>query len=94
MSEVQLEFDATWGQAVRRAFGARVRALRHSVGVSQEQLALQASLDRSYIGQVERGERNLTLENIYRLADALRVPPRELLPELDGSLDLEQGDRS
>ncbi|KXZ61395.1 anaerobic benzoate catabolism transcriptional regulator [Microbacterium laevaniformans] len=57
----------------------RVRELRQSAGLSQEQLAHQAGLDRSYVGQVERGERNVSLDNIHRLAEALGVSPGALL---------------
>jgi transcriptional regulator with XRE-family HTH domain len=46
--------------------------------MSQEQLAHEAGLDRSYVGGVERGARNVSLDNIHRLAKALRVPPRDL----------------
>lgn len=59
-------------------FGARIRGLRKRRGLSQEALALQAGLDRTYIGGVERGERNISLENIAKLATALKVS----LPEL------------
>ena len=59
-------------------FGARVRELRKIRGVSQESLALASDLDRTYIGGVERGERNVSLINIYRIADGLRVTPKEL----------------
>lgn len=62
-----------------RAFGARVRALRERAGVSQEALADRAGLHRTYVGSVERGERNISLANIHRLADALGVAPAELL---------------
>jgi transcriptional regulator with XRE-family HTH domain len=95
MVEVQLPSTASFGQTVRKMFGARVRVVRRQAGVSQEELALRCGLDRSYIGQVERGERNLTLENIYRIADGLDVPPGSLLQELQGNLDLgleESGD--
>lgn len=57
----------------------RVRALRREAGISQEDLANRSELDRSYVGQVERGERNISLDNIYRLAKALEVPPSSLL---------------
>lgn len=62
----------------RRAFGARVRALRETRGFSQETLAEYAGIHRTYVGSVERGERNIALDNIHALADALGVPPREL----------------
>ena len=61
------------------AFGRRLRELREERGWSQEQLADEVSLDRSYVGGVERGERNVSLENICRLASALGVPPGDLL---------------
>lgn len=63
----------------RLAFGERVRALRNEVGLSQEALADRAELHRTYVGSIERGERNVSLDNIYRLADALDIPARELL---------------
>jgi transcriptional regulator with XRE-family HTH domain len=62
-------------QQIQRTFGSRVRELRVSGGVSQEELALKAGLDRSYVGQVERGERNVSLTNIHKLADGLGVCP-------------------
>ncbi|HEX4443262.1 MAG TPA: helix-turn-helix transcriptional regulator [Galbitalea sp.] len=65
--------------AQREAFGRRVRSRRSELGISQESLAHDAGLDRSYVGQVERGERNITLDNIYRIADALKVNGRDLL---------------
>ena len=49
-----------------------------AVAWPQEQLAHEAGLDRSYVGQVERGERNITLDNIHRLAEALRLVPATL----------------
>lgn len=60
-------------------FGERVRALRQSRGLSQEALALAAGLDRTYIGGVERGERNISLINIQKIAYALEVSPADLL---------------
>lgn len=65
--------------AQRKAFGARVRESRQQIGLSQEALAHEAGLDRSYVGQVERGERNITLDNIYRLAAALGIGAGTLL---------------
>jgi transcriptional regulator with XRE-family HTH domain len=63
---------------VLRRFGRRVRAVRVSRRMTQEQLADEAGLDRSYVGGVERGERNVSLGNIARIARALRVPPHKL----------------
>lgn len=66
--------------AQRKAFGGRIRELRMRAGQSQEALAHQAGLDRSYVGQVERGERNVSLDNIHRLAEALGVEAGTLIP--------------
>jgi transcriptional regulator with XRE-family HTH domain len=52
--------------------------VRRDQGVSQEELANLADLDRSYVGAVERGERNLGIDNLNRLADALGVPTSAL----------------
>lgn len=62
-------------------FGNRLRVIRQSVGLSQEALAAACGLDRSYVGSVERGERNVSLENICRLAQALKVSPQDLFSE-------------
>jgi transcriptional regulator with XRE-family HTH domain len=63
----------------KRRFGNRVRLLRRERGLSQEALALCCGLDRSYIGGVERGERNVSLINIHKIAAALHVEPSEML---------------
>ena len=63
---------------IKRRFGARMRQIRKAKNLSQEALALTARLDRSYIGAIERGERNLSLINIHRIAEALEVKPAEL----------------
>lgn len=55
--------------------GKRIRQLRLERGLSQEMLAATADLDRSYMGQVERGEKNITLKNVFKIADALEVEP-------------------
>jgi len=60
-------------------FGDRIRKLRKTQGLSQEELAELAGLHRNYIGGIERGERNIALLNIVRLAKALGVSPSELL---------------
>ena len=64
---------------IKLEFGARIRAIRQQKGLSQEALALACGLDRTYIGGVERGERNISLVNIYRIAAALGISPREFL---------------
>lgn len=71
---------------VKRQFGRRLREVRKLKGVSQEELALRSDLDRSYVGQVERGERNLTLVNIHRLASGLAIEPYVLLESVGGSI--------
>jgi len=58
---------------VQRRFGERLREIRRKAGLSQEDLALEAGLDRTYISSVERGERNISLQNIAKLANALGV---------------------
>jgi len=63
---------------LQERFGERVRELRKRKGLSQEALALACELDRTYIGGVERGERNLSLLNIHKIADALGVAARDL----------------
>lgn len=65
--------------SVRRTFGKKVRALRLERGLTQEGLAELASLHRNYVGSVERGERNVSLDNINALAVALEVTPAHLL---------------
>lgn len=60
------------------AFGRAVRELRQEHGLSQEQLALDSGLDRSYVGGIERGERNPSIGNVFKIAGALDVPPSEI----------------
>lgn len=62
-------------------FGTRVRIERERLGLSQEALADLAGLHRTYIGGVERGERNIGLLNVLRIARALRVPATVLLDD-------------
>lgn len=65
--------DKEQQRAVKRQFGARLRQLRKARGLSQEAVALSCDLDRSYLGAIERGERNVSLVNIHRVARALRL---------------------
>lgn len=55
------------------ALGERIRRKRQAAGLSQEQLAFDAGLDRSYLGGVERGERNITFSSLCRIAHALKT---------------------
>jgi transcriptional regulator with XRE-family HTH domain len=61
------------------AFGRKVRSLREAKELSQEDFAHLVGIHRTYIGGIERGERNPTLTNIHRIADALGVAPSKLL---------------
>lgn len=63
-------------------FGRALRALREERGYSQEELAERAGLHRNYVGGIERGERNVALENISKLAKALSVRTRDLFDSL------------
>ena len=58
-------------------FGARVKSARLALGLSQEKLAMDCGLDRTYISGIERGKRNVSLVNIHKLAIALGVPAAE-----------------
>ncbi|MBN4051462.1 helix-turn-helix transcriptional regulator [bacterium AH-315-M05] len=66
---------------ILKNFGERVRGLRKEKGISQEELAHRAGLHRTYIGMIERAEKNITLINIEKIAKALNVLPSELLSE-------------
>ncbi|HEY3324354.1 MAG TPA: helix-turn-helix transcriptional regulator [Planctomycetota bacterium] len=72
----------TSGIELKRVFGEAVRALRLKRGFSQEALAHEAGLHRTYVGAIERGERNVSLVNISRLAHALGVTPSRLMRDL------------
>ncbi|WDE09312.1 helix-turn-helix transcriptional regulator [Thalassomonas viridans] len=61
-------------------FGEKLRRVRTDKLISQEVLADKAGLTRSYIGRIDRGQINVSLATLYKLADALEVTPGELLP--------------
>ena len=63
------------------SFGIAVRQRRLALGLSQEDLAHVSELDRTYIGGVERGERNVSLLNIWKIATALKAPPASFFAE-------------
>lgn len=67
---------------IRVRFGKAVRARRHKLGMSQEAFADLCGLDRTYMGGIERGERNVALVNIEKIARAFRVSLAELFREI------------
>ena len=66
-------------QSARIRLAANLRAVRASLGISQEELADRAGVDRTFVGSVERRERNISLDNIERLAHALNLDVADLL---------------
>ena len=67
---------------ILKRFGARVRELRLEMGLSQERFAAKCKLDRTYVGSVERGERNIALRNIEKISKALGKSLAELMKGL------------
>ena len=67
---------------ILKRFGTILRAHRQRAGLSQGELAKKAGLDRTYVGGAERGERNVALLNLVRLADALGISAAALLEEM------------
>jgi len=65
-----------------KALGKRIRAQRKTCRISQDALALACNLDRSYMGRIERGEVNITIEKLYRIASELSCDPCYLLPQV------------
>lgn len=70
-------------EEIQRLFGSRLKRLRQSQGISQEELAFRSGLHRTYISSLERGKRNVSLVNIVKLARALALEPHELLQRED-----------
>jgi transcriptional regulator with XRE-family HTH domain len=68
------------------ALGLAIRQLRRAGGISQEAFAASCGLHRTYVGGIERGERNVSFANLLRIADALGVRPSELLARYEGFL--------
>lgn len=63
----------------RLQLGKKIRELRKKINISQEELGFKANLHRTYIGSIERGEQNISLDNIHKIAKALKVAPKDLL---------------
>ncbi len=61
------------------SIGAKIRREREKLGLSQEQLGAIAKVHRTYVGMVERGEKNITIHNLSRFAEALKMQVRELI---------------
>jgi transcriptional regulator with XRE-family HTH domain len=68
---------------IQAAFGDRLRKIRSSVGLSQEKLGEIAGLHRTYVSSVERGERNVSLKTVERLAIALGCTMASLMPDFE-----------
>jgi len=60
--------------------GLKIKVRRKEMQVSQDKLALLADIDRSYVGRIERGEVNITLEKLYEIAEVLDCDAKDLLP--------------
>lgn len=60
--------------------GQLIRSKRTELRITQESLALQCGIDRSYVGRIERGEVNITVEKLYEIAVVLKINAKELLP--------------
>lgn len=69
-----------------KAIGARIRLERKGRNLSQDALALACSIDRSYMGRIERGEVNITVEKLYVIAGVLTCEPHVLLPNTVGDV--------
>lgn len=65
---------------VLEKFGEKVQKVRKSKGISQEGLASMLSMHRTYIGMIERGERNPTIRTLYKISKALKISSSDLLP--------------
>ena len=63
-----------------KTFGKHFKEKRNKIGLSQDEIALRSDIDRSYVGRIERGEVNISLEKLYCLAEVLGCEPKELLP--------------
>ncbi|MGA3601242.1 helix-turn-helix domain-containing protein [Lysinibacillus agricola] len=68
---------------ISEAFGQVLRKYRTEAKLSQEQLALQCDLDRTYIGLLERAQRQPTITTIFIICDALKIKPHELIKEIE-----------
>lgn len=68
---------------ILKKFGNRIRDIRHKAGISQEELAHKSGLHRTYMGAVERGEKNVSLKNIEKIATGLNINLEQLFETID-----------
>jgi len=64
---------------IRKQIGSRIRVLREQRGLTQDELGALANMHRAYIGHIERGEKNITVDSLERIAEALKVSVKDLL---------------
>jgi transcriptional regulator with XRE-family HTH domain len=67
---------------IRRAVGSAIREKRRATGLTQEKLAEKADLHPNYLGEVERGEKSISLEALYRIASSLGISIKDLTPDI------------
>lgn len=63
---------------IRKKFGKKLRQLRQKAKISQEALGFKANIHRTYIGSIERGEQNASLDNLHKIANALKIKLKDL----------------
>ena len=68
---------------IKEKFGNRVRVLRIQANLSQEKFALMIDMDRTYLASVENGKRNISLENIYKIANGFHITMEELFKDIE-----------
>ena len=78
MSEANRTMSERAAKHVRKFLGQRVRTLRKQRGLSQERLGDRSGLSGKFIGEVERGEKSISIDSLYRVSVALEIPLREL----------------
>lgn len=81
---------ATSSLSLRLVFARNIRLMRIHAGMSQERMAAEAGLDRAFVGTLERGQRNISIDNIELISKAIGAPAHELMdPDLPQQRDLD-----
>ena len=84
MSVVQILRNSDFcGMKIQKSFGLIIKELRNNAGISQERLALESGVDRTYIGDIEKGNRNVSLEIIEKLCRYFKIPISELFIKIE-----------